>query len=34
MRIWEFDRLGASVSERFNINEDGWRFVFTALGFL
>lgn len=34
LRIWEFDRLCVSVSERFNINEDGWRFVFTVLRFL
>ncbi|KAK3332195.1 hypothetical protein B0T19DRAFT_439053 [Cercophora scortea] len=34
MRVWEFDRLGGLASERFDINEDGSRFVFTVLGFL
>ncbi|KAK0704195.1 hypothetical protein B0T21DRAFT_397094 [Apiosordaria backusii] len=34
MRIWEFDRLGGLASERFDINEDGLRFVSTVLGFL
>jgi hypothetical protein len=34
MRIWEFDRLGGIISERFHVNDDGLRFVFTVLGFL
>ncbi|KAK0726803.1 hypothetical protein B0T26DRAFT_638800 [Lasiosphaeria miniovina] len=34
MRVWEFDRLGGLASERFDINEDGSRLVFTVLGFL
>ncbi len=34
MRLWEFDRLGGIASEKFNINEDGQRFVSTILGFL
>jgi hypothetical protein len=34
MRIWEFDRLGGIASERFDVNEDGLRFVSTVLGFL
>ncbi|KAH7016034.1 uncharacterized protein B0I36DRAFT_41579 [Microdochium trichocladiopsis] len=34
MRIWEFDRLGGIASDKFDINEDGLRFVFTVLGFL
>ncbi|KAH6716220.1 hypothetical protein BKA61DRAFT_631655 [Leptodontidium sp. MPI-SDFR-AT-0119] len=32
MRIWEFDRLGGIASERFDVNENGLRFVST-LGF-
>lgn len=34
MRIWAFDRLGGVASERFDINENGFQFVFTILGFL
>lgn len=34
MMIWEFDRLGGIVSEQFDINKDGLRFVSTILGFL
>ena len=34
MRIWEFDRLGGIASERFDVNENGLRFVSTVLGFL
>ncbi|KAF3768239.1 hypothetical protein M406DRAFT_249998 [Cryphonectria parasitica EP155] len=34
MRIWEFDRLGGIASEQFDINKDGYRFVYTILGFL
>ncbi|KAI0412132.1 hypothetical protein F5X98DRAFT_355725 [Xylaria grammica] len=34
MRLWEFDRLGGIASEKFNINEDGRRFVSIILGFL
>ncbi|KAI0599143.1 hypothetical protein F4775DRAFT_128571 [Biscogniauxia sp. FL1348] len=34
MRVWEFDRLGGIASDRFDINEDGLRFVSTILGFL
>ncbi|KAJ1335617.1 Fungal protein kinase [Microdochium nivale] len=34
MRVWEFDRLGGIASDKFDINEDGLRFVFTVLGFL
>lgn len=34
IRIWEFDRLGGLASKRFDINENGSRFVFTILGFL
>ncbi|KAI1505466.1 hypothetical protein F5X99DRAFT_415913 [Biscogniauxia marginata] len=33
MRVWEFDRLGGIVSERFDIHEDGLQFVATILGF-
>ncbi|KAI1466569.1 uncharacterized protein F4812DRAFT_460838 [Daldinia caldariorum] len=33
MRIWVFDRLGGIASDRFNINENGLRFVSTMLGF-
>ncbi|KAJ8131900.1 hypothetical protein O1611_g1727 [Lasiodiplodia mahajangana] len=33
MRLWVFDRLGGIASDRFNINEDGFRFVYTILGF-
>ncbi|CRK23262.1 hypothetical protein BN1723_003017 [Verticillium longisporum] len=34
MRIWAFDRVGGIASEQFDINKDGYRFVFTVLGFL
>ncbi|KUI64128.1 hypothetical protein VM1G_10898 [Cytospora mali] len=34
MRIWEFDRLGAIASKRFNINQDALLFVLSILGFL
>ncbi|KAI1144702.1 hypothetical protein F4825DRAFT_477323 [Nemania diffusa] len=34
MRIWVFDRLGGIASDRFDINEDGLRFVSAILGFL
>ncbi|KAI1181733.1 hypothetical protein F5B17DRAFT_243669 [Nemania serpens] len=34
MRLWEFDRLGGIASEKFNINQDGQRFVSIILGFL
>ncbi|CRK43386.1 hypothetical protein BN1723_005638 [Verticillium longisporum] len=34
MRVWAFDRVGGIASEQFNINNDGYRFVFTVLGFL
>ncbi|KAI0429638.1 hypothetical protein F5Y09DRAFT_309977 [Xylaria sp. FL1042] len=34
MRIWVFDRLGGIASDRFDINENGLRFVSTILGFL
>ncbi|KAK3363869.1 hypothetical protein B0T25DRAFT_597397, partial [Lasiosphaeria hispida] len=33
VRVWGFDRLGGLASKRFDINEDGSLFVFTALGF-
>ncbi|KAI5928218.1 hypothetical protein F4810DRAFT_719865 [Camillea tinctor] len=34
MRVWVFDRLGGVASDRFDINEDGLRFVSTILGLL
>lgn len=34
MHVWAFDRLGGISSSKFNINEDGLRFVSTILGFL
>ncbi|CAG9987750.1 unnamed protein product [Clonostachys byssicola] len=34
MRIWEFDRLGGTASESFDINQDGEQFVYAILGFL
>lgn len=34
MRVWEFDRLGGTASDQFDINKDGLRFVSTILGFL
>ncbi|KAI0855407.1 serine/threonine-protein kinase Sgk2 [Xylaria cubensis] len=34
MRLWEFDRLGGTASEAFDINKEGLRFVSTILGFL
>ncbi|KAJ2996128.1 hypothetical protein NUW58_g1072 [Xylaria curta] len=34
MRVWAFDRVGGIASEQFDINKDGYRFVFTILGFL
>ena len=34
MRLWQFDRLGSSGSQSFDINEDGFKFVRTMLGFL
>ncbi|KAM0271650.1 hypothetical protein ACHAQH_009005 [Verticillium albo-atrum] len=34
MRVWAFDRVGGIASEQFDINNDGYRFVFTVLGFL
>ena len=34
MRLWEFDRLGATTSEAFNIHHNGLFFVKTLLGFL
>jgi len=34
MRLWEFDRLGGIASARFDINQDGLRFVSTILGLL
>ncbi|KAJ2906934.1 hypothetical protein MKZ38_009797 [Zalerion maritima] len=34
MRVWEFDRVGGIGSERFDINQDGLRFVTIILGFL
>lgn len=33
MRLWEFDRLGGTSSEEFDINEDGLQFVSAMLGF-
>ncbi|KAK7398159.1 hypothetical protein QQX98_012466 [Neonectria punicea] len=33
MRVWAFDRIGGIASEQFDINKDGFRFVFTILGF-
>lgn len=34
MRLWEFDRLGAISSFKFDIHKEGRRFVSTILGFL
>jgi hypothetical protein len=34
MRLWEFDRLGGIASQKFDINQDGERFVYTIIGFL
>ncbi|KAI0421007.1 hypothetical protein F5X98DRAFT_331176 [Xylaria grammica] len=34
MRLWEFDRLGAIASTKFNIHNEGQLFVLTILGFL
>ncbi|RYO91358.1 hypothetical protein DL763_005032 [Monosporascus cannonballus] len=34
MRVWEFDRSGPIASTRFDINQDGLRFVSTILRFL
>ncbi|EKG09432.1 hypothetical protein MPH_13531 [Macrophomina phaseolina MS6] len=34
MRLWEFDRLGGTASEPFDVNEDGPRFVSAVLGYL
>ncbi|CRK29157.1 hypothetical protein HYQ45_015072 [Verticillium longisporum] len=34
MRVWAFDRIGGIASEQFNINKNGYQFVFTVLGFL
>lgn len=34
MRLWHFDRLGGIASERFDINEEGLRFVSAILGYL
>lgn len=34
MRLWEFDRLGATTSESFNIHENGLLFVRIFLSFL
>ena len=33
MRLWHFDRLGNSASHSFNLNEDGYRFVYVMLGY-
>ena len=34
MRLWVFDRVGATASTAFNINHDGRRFVHATLAFL
>ncbi|OJD10456.1 hypothetical protein AJ78_08541 [Emergomyces pasteurianus Ep9510] len=34
LRLWNFDRLGATASKKFNINQDGLQFVSVVLGFL
>ncbi|KUI72725.1 Tau-tubulin kinase 2 [Cytospora mali] len=34
MRVWEFDRSGAIASEKFDINENGSKFVLTIIAFL
>ncbi|KAF3762441.1 hypothetical protein M406DRAFT_263277 [Cryphonectria parasitica EP155] len=34
MRVWVFDRVGGIAFEQYDINEDGFRFVFTTLGCL
>ena len=34
MRLWEFDRLGATTSQPFDIHENGLMFVTILLGFL
>ena len=33
MRLWQFDRSGSSGSSSFDINEDGFRFVYVMLGY-
>ena len=33
MRLWQFDRSGSSGSSSFDINEDGFRFIYTMLGY-
>ena len=33
MRLWHFDRLGNSASQSFNLNEDGYQFVYVMLGY-
>ncbi|KAI0544594.1 serine/threonine-protein kinase Sgk2 [Xylaria curta] len=34
MRVWEFDRLGGTASDVFDINKNGLRFIYVTLGFL
>ncbi|KAE8352398.1 hypothetical protein BDV28DRAFT_3420 [Aspergillus coremiiformis] len=34
MRLWEFDRVGATASEFFDINKDGSKFVSVIVGYL
>ena len=33
MRLWHFDRLGNSASQSFNLNENGYQFVYVMLGY-
>ncbi|KAB8213108.1 hypothetical protein BDV33DRAFT_210525 [Aspergillus novoparasiticus] len=33
MRLWEFDRLGATASSPFDVNKDGLQFVLAMLGY-
>lgn len=33
MRVWAFDRIGGIASQQFDINKDGFQFVFIILGF-
>lgn len=33
-RLWHFDRLGSSASLSFDINKDGYKFVYAMLGYL
>ncbi|KAF5856232.1 hypothetical protein ETB97_007685 [Aspergillus alliaceus] len=34
MRLWEFDRVGATASEPFDVNKDGLKFISVVAGYL